>query len=291
LLGAPLEMPPGAELAGDGMNLSVLLFAGTSGLVARSPPESYEQAGSVRDLMVQGGGGAGVGLFLEYRQHLLLERVRFAGFGAQSVLLTHSIMCSLRGCLVQGGGNAHVASVEVESSTAFLWDHCRVSAGNPDCCAGLRLDAVAPFELRGGALESCGVCLQLAANPAVATRTGPGRVHCLDMENPRGRYVEAGLGWQGPPGVAVKEVTFANCSMTPSGSTTVTRGFVLANTWACRLEQCNVGTLPGGADVELLGANLAFSLGVNGTPDASQQYLLRDGVPVPGAVRQKPYES
>jgi len=285
----PLSVPSATSIVGAGMNAAVLLCDGVSGLLHESPPESYEQAGRVQEIWFQGRAGAAVGLTADYRQHLLLDRVRFSGFSRQSVLLRHTLMSTLRECLIQGGGNQDVASVEVQNSTCFLWEHSRISGGNPNCCAGLRLDGVVPFELRGGCLESCGCCLQIACNPDVKVRSGPGVVSCMDLENPVGRYVQTGLGWKGTPGTAVKEVTFANCTLTTSRSRSATRGFLLANTWACRVEHCNVGTLPGGAEIELLETNLAFSLGINGTPDASQKYLLRDGVEDLAAVRQKPY--
>jgi hypothetical protein len=147
-------------------------------------------------------------------------------------------MSQLYQCQIINCGGPDFAEVEVDHSTTFKLDGTYIATGNSNAAAGLRLDRTVAFSLIGGAIESCGIPIQLGSKNETNAPVEHGTILALDLENPTGCYIEAGYGWQGAPGQAVRRVTFLNVNGSISGSTNIPYGVKLKHTDAINFQQC-----------------------------------------------------
>jgi hypothetical protein len=153
--------------------------------------------------------------------------------------------------LLTGCGNATEASVEVDNSTTWVWDQCRISGVDAtSTLGGLRIDRTAQFTVGNGNIESCnGPAIKLGSKAEATTPVDTGTIRDLDIENIGdnvGAYIEMGYGWTGAAFNGVLSIQVENVHGLAAGSTDVRYGVKIDDAVDISFINCSWG-LAGGS--------------------------------------------
>lgn len=301
LITSTLTWGPTVSIFGAGQEVSIITVSGAiNGLNAHDAGPGYaHQSGILRDFTLQGAAGALVGIDVNFRGEVRIEKIRVLSFARQGVYFNNCIMPKLDHCLIQNCGGAAYAQVEVENSTTFLWDHSYISGNTGATIAGLAIDKTTSFLILGGAAETTGIPIRLGGKADAVIGTNAGLIFGIDLENPSNGadcYIELGAGWTGAANQGVTRLTIGGVNQSPSGSVSVKYGVKAQNTDTVHLLPNKWGTptfAAGGlSNVELVGlTNIRWSATLQSSnigPNLS--YVRENGAQRKDAVPYLPWE-
>jgi len=252
------------DIYGHGMSASCVLLDGT-GIVDgfhiqndSSPSVTYCYGPRFRDFTVQCANGAPRGITVTDMEQVVLERLWLRDAAGHNALFDSTLMSAMVRCLVTGGGSATEAQVRVDNSTTFLWDQNYISGGAGGCISGIDIDRSPNVMLSGGAIESTGVAVRVAADTDTSVGCVVGAIRDMDFENATGHYIEFGYGLSGSANVRSWEVR--SCAGYPSGSTTIASAIKAKNTVACAAIRNNFATSTTGGAIHYLEATIGFQV-------------------------------
>lgn len=191
------------NLEGAGREQSEIRFSGgaiTTGITfdgGGADGSAYKLTGFVRDLQVNAAQLAPTCLSYRNCNMPRIERCLLRGAAGRAVHFNFTIMPQLVGTYITNSGSTTQACVEVDRCTTFQWDTSYISSANASSVAGLRVDGSFSTNITGGAIESCGIPLQIGSKTDTTIGCAGGRVHGVDFERPTGHYIEMGYGCSG----------------------------------------------------------------------------------------------
>jgi hypothetical protein len=203
-----------AIAGGAGFAGGMLLFSGGS---------SFQNMGTVRDLMIHGGNLTADCVVLSFAQMGNLENLQIRNCVGRGIYHNNCLQMRYSKIFIGTCGSPSVAQMEIDATlvgttggtTTTVLSQVWIQGGNSGCVAGLNIDRSFEISVINGAFESTGIPVQISSK---LSTTGCKAItfDTVDFEQPTTAYIAIGFGLSGTNFVSNLEVK--NCTGFSAGA-------------------------------------------------------------------------